>query len=206
VTSPLTTTLARLAVLGTSLAARRAAKSTSPAGSVSSLYSSTSAVSCFSFEAKPIFGRRRCIGICPPSKPALIVPLPARANEPLWPRPQVLPSPEPMPRPTRFGAWRAPSAGLRVFIFMESVLDLDQVVQLVDQATHLRAVLQHADAVELAQAERLHRQAMARLGAAQAPDQADLDGVFVVSHESGPPPSCRAWPRSWPASASTPGP
>src|SRR6478672_3647328 len=145
VTSPLTTTLARFALLGTSLAARSAAKSTSPAGSESSLYSSTSAVSLDSFERKPIFGRRRCMGIWPPSKPAL-----------------VLPRPEPMPRPTRFGAWRAPAAGLRVFIFMESILDLDQVVELVDQATHLRAVFQHADAVELAQAKRLHRQAMTR--------------------------------------------
>ena len=88
------------------------------AGSVSSLYSRTSAVSPASFEAKPIFGRRRCMGIWPPSKPALILPLPARANEPLWPRPAVLPRPEPMPRPTRVRSLRAPSAGLSVLSFM----------------------------------------------------------------------------------------
>jgi hypothetical protein len=39
------------------------------------------------FERKPTFGRRRCIGIWPPSKPALILPLPVRAYWPLWPRP-----------------------------------------------------------------------------------------------------------------------
>src|SRR6187402_3494349 len=101
-------------------------------------------------ERKPTFGRRFFIGIWPPSKPALILPLPERANEPLWPRPAVLPRPEPMPRPTRTRSLRAPSAGLRVFIFMfvflgASGLDAHQVVQLVDQAAHGRGVLQFAD-------------------------------------------------------------
>src|SRR5690606_15436624 len=51
VTSPFFTTLACLAVDGTSLAARRAAKSMVPASSLSSWYSRTSAVSFFFSEA-----------------------------------------------------------------------------------------------------------------------------------------------------------
>src|SRR5678815_6061388 len=112
-----------------------------------------------------------------------ILPLPLRANEPLWPRPAVLPRPDPMPRPTRLRSWRAPSAGLSVLSFIRLLLDPDQVVDRVDQATDLRAVLQFTHAVQPAQAERLHRQAMDCLGAAQALDQAHLDGagrrVFV---------------------------
>jgi hypothetical protein len=50
---------------------------------------------------KPRFGRRRCSGIWPPSKPR-IMREPERERWPLWPRPEVLPRPEPMPRPTRF--------------------------------------------------------------------------------------------------------
>ena len=65
----------------------------------------TSAVSSRVSETKPRFGRRRCSGIWPPSKPTLWKP-PARAFWPLWPRPAVLPRPQPMPRPTRFfAAW-----------------------------------------------------------------------------------------------------
>src|SRR5688500_11302127 len=207
-TSPRLTTLARFAVLGTSLAARSAAKSISPASSLSSWYSSTSAVSLLSFERKPIFGRRRCMGNWPPSKPALILPLPLRANEPLWPRPAVLPRPEPMPRPTRLRSPRAPLAGLSELSFICLLLDADEIVDLVDQATDLRAVLQLAHVVQLVQAQRLHRQAVLGLGAAQALDQADLDRAAVLSrgHGGSPRPSCRAWPRSCPAKSLLPGP
>src|SRR5690554_8238124 len=114
-----------------------------------------------------------------------------------------------MPRPTRVRSARAPSAGLRVLRRMLLLLDPDQVLDLVDQAPHLRAVLQLTDVVDPAQAQRVHRQAVATLGALQALDQAHLDGAtlrFVLSHGEFPPPSCRAWPRSCPASASTPGP
>src|SRR5690606_16942012 len=183
-TSPFLTILTFLARRDTSLAARRAARSISPS-SLSSWYRNTSALSILSFERKPTFGRRICMGIWPPSKPALILPLPDRANEPLWPRPAVLPRPEPMPRPTRVRSLRAPSAGLSVLSFMCLFLDPDQVVDLVDQATDLGAVLQFADVVELVQAERAHRQAMLRLRAAQALHQAHLDGAaggFVLSH------------------------
>src|SRR5205823_4191930 len=50
---------------------------------------------------KPNFGSRRWSGLWPPSKPSKCM-LPERAFCPLPPRPAVLPSPEPWPRPTRF--------------------------------------------------------------------------------------------------------
>ena len=49
----------------------------------------------------PRLGMRRCNGIWPPSKPR-IMREPLRERWPLCPRVEVLPMPEPMPRPTRF--------------------------------------------------------------------------------------------------------
>ena len=69
-------------------------------GSFASSDRRTSAMSFCVRETKPRFGRRRCSGIWPPSKPTLWKP-PERDFWPLWPRPAVLPRPEPMPRPTR---------------------------------------------------------------------------------------------------------
>src|SRR4030081_1188907 len=50
---------------------------------------------------KPRLGMRRWSGIWPPSKPRIIRE-PLRERWPLCPRVDVLPMPEPMPRPTRF--------------------------------------------------------------------------------------------------------
>src|ERR1700677_1637202 len=50
---------------------------------------------------KPRLGRRRWSGIWPPSKPRIICE-PERERCPLCPRVEVLPMPEPIPRPTRF--------------------------------------------------------------------------------------------------------
>src|SRR5580658_6803658 len=49
---------------------------------------------------KPRLGMRRCSGIWPPSKPR-IMREPVRERCPLCPRVDVLPMPEPIPRPTR---------------------------------------------------------------------------------------------------------
>src|SRR5215469_11329156 len=49
---------------------------------------------------KPRLGRRRCRGIWPPSKPRIRLE-PEREPWPLWPRVDVLPMPDPIPRPTR---------------------------------------------------------------------------------------------------------
>ncbi len=48
----------------------------------------------------PRLGRRRCSGVCPPSKPWGMLTL-ARFFCPFIPRPLVLPRPDPIPRPTR---------------------------------------------------------------------------------------------------------
>src|SRR5579863_6697453 len=58
---------------------------------------------------KPRFGKRRCNGIWPPSKPLMATPV--RAFWPLTPRPAVLPLPEPMPRPTRMRVGRGIGSG-----------------------------------------------------------------------------------------------
>ena len=46
---------------------------------------------------------------------------PERAFWPLTPLPEVLPSPEPMPRPSRFLAWVAPGLSLISFSRMTSL-------------------------------------------------------------------------------------
>src|SRR3954467_11780663 len=65
---------------------------------------------------KPRFGNRMWSGIWPPSKP--LIDTPERALAPFWPRPAVLPSPEPMPRPTRTRPWRAPLLSRSLFSFI----------------------------------------------------------------------------------------
>src|ERR1700686_1833062 len=50
-------------------------------------------------------------GIWPPPKPRRKPSL--RAFCPFWPRPEVLPRTEPVPRPMRCVLWREPAAGLR---------------------------------------------------------------------------------------------
>src|SRR6185503_11410523 len=130
----------------------------------------TSATSSRVGELKPRFGRRRCSGICPPSKPTLWKP-PERARWPLWPRPAVLPQPEPTPRPTRWRSLLEPGAGFRELSFM-SALDPHQVEHFFDHAAHRRRVGQLGDAVDAAQPEPAHRGAMAAIdvvGALQQP-------------------------------------
>src|SRR5258708_8498658 len=55
---------------------------------------------------------RRCSGICPPSKPRRRE-YPRRDFCPLSPAPEVLPSFEPMPRPTRTFLLREPAGGCK---------------------------------------------------------------------------------------------
>ena len=71
-----------------------------PAGKRSSCPTFTIANSLRKMLVKPRLGRRRCRGICPPSKPRMRRD-PLRERCPLLPRVEVLPMPEPMPRPTR---------------------------------------------------------------------------------------------------------
>src|SRR5512139_506708 len=171
-------------------------RSISSTPTAASSYRRTCAVSALVSETKPRLGRRRCIGIWPPSKPTLWKP-PARDFWPLWPRPAVLPRPEPMPRPTRRLACLAPVAGLIELSCIccsssvGALQHLHQVGNLVDHAAHRGGVLQHALAVELAQAEAAHGVAVRGLAADRAADQLDLQGLLGIRHQSSP-----AWPIS----------
>ena len=53
---------------------------------------------------------RMWIGFWPPSKRTRFL-APEREPAPLWPRPEVLPVPEPSPRPIRLRSLREPGAG-----------------------------------------------------------------------------------------------
>src|SRR6516225_9709968 len=117
----------------------------------------TSAYSTRNTLLKPRLGRRRCSGIWPPSKPLMRTP--ERAVCPLPPRPEVLPLPEPMPRPTRMRFLREPALSAislsfiaLLLIFLLLVDDANEVMNLFNHATHGRGVRQlgnAADAIEL---------------------------------------------------------
>src|SRR6185503_392064 len=79
---------------------------------------------------KPRFGTRRCSGICPPSKPRLNL-KPDRDFAPLWPRPAVLPLPDPWPRPIRFFGCFIPFGGRRL-LSDTALLHFYQMPDLVD--------------------------------------------------------------------------
>src|SRR5271156_3071391 len=111
---------------------------------------------------KPRLGRRRCSGICPPSKPLMRTP--ERAVWPLPPRPACLPLPEPMPRPTRIRAFVAPSLSLMPLSFMARSLlpvdDADEVRDLGDHAANGGRVEDARAPPDLVEAEALQRRAL----------------------------------------------
>src|SRR6202023_1410756 len=90
----------------------------------------------------PRFGRRRCNGIWPPSKPRNKR-APERDHCPLCPRVEVLPMPDPIPRPTRL-RFSVAFFGARIFDkFMARFLllnDLDQMWHFGDHAAGRRIV------------------------------------------------------------------
>src|SRR5512145_2976198 len=153
-------------------------KSISSTPTAASSYRRTCAVSALVSETKPRLGRRRCIGIWPPSKPTLWKP-PARDFWPLWPRPQVLPRPLPIPRPIRLAACLEPAAGL-MELSRISTLTLDEVGHLVDHAAHLGSVGELNRMVQSAQSQTAHGSAVGLLGADHALHERHLD--FLVGH------------------------
>src|SRR3954454_8319883 len=102
---------------------------------------------------------RMWMGICPPSKLCRVFE-PVREPAPFWPRPEVLPVPEPSPRPMRLRALREPGAGLRVCSPIRcsssasAIGDLHEVADPVRHAPDLLVVLDLDRVADPAQAER----------------------------------------------------
>src|SRR5487761_2744676 len=141
----------------------------------------TSANSSRKMLLKPRFGRRRCSGIWPPSKPLMRTP--ERAVWPLPPRPPVLPMPEPMPRPMRKRFLRAPGRSAISLSFM-AVVPLarfadhtHQVADLVDHAARRRGIRHVFDAADLVQPEPDQGLALVMVAPQRARHLFDLDGL-----------------------------
>src|SRR5262245_32791123 len=149
---------------------------------------------------------RRCSGIWPPSKPGLRAE-PLRLFWPFSPRPAVLPSPLPGPRPTRLRLRTAPRAGFslsRPTLSPPLLDDRDQVRDLVDHPPHRLRVLPLHDLVHAPQPEPAHRLALVAGAADHAPDHLDLDRArrlaLALGHRSRPamrPPERSAPARGW---------
>src|SRR3954449_893525 len=110
---------------------------------------------------------RMWMGICPPSKLCRVLE-PDREPAPFWPRPAVLPKPEPSPRPTRLRSLREPGAGLRVcrpIRCSSAIDDLHEMADAVDHAPRLLVVLDLDDVVDPAQAQRAQRVELRLVGA-----------------------------------------
>src|SRR5690606_32835838 len=131
---------------------------------------------------------------------------PERLFWPFWPRPPVLPLPEPMPRPTRIRPLRAPSLSRRSFSFIictrfrfvragfrgarpvmaatpRSLDHFDQMRDFGDRASHLRSVLALDHLVHLAEAQTGEDLPLAFRATDRRTDLPDLNG-FLVSHRN----------------------
>src|SRR5690606_12594732 len=144
---------------------------------------------------KPRFGRRRCSGIWPPSKPLIATPV--RDFWPLTPRPPVLPLPEPMPRPTRMRSLLEPGLSLISLSFIELILlgsdlvhNADEVSHLGDHAANRRGILQRRTATDPVKAEADQRCTLISRTADRAAGLLDgnrLSGAFrFLGHWSNP--------------------
>src|SRR4051812_42060795 len=132
---------------------------------------------------------RMWIGIWPPSKFGRDFE-PEREPAPFWPRPAVLPVPEPSPRPMRLRALRLPGAGLRVCrpkssVF--SVIDPHQVTDAVHHAAGLRRVLDLDRLADAAQPERTQRVELRLVRAVLALDLRHLHDAGASSAASAVP-------------------
>src|SRR3954452_15247769 len=110
---------------------------------------------------------RMWIGIWPPSKFGRLF-APEREPAPFWPRPAVLPKPEPSPRPMRLRSLREPGAGLSVCSPMRgssAIGHLHEVAHAVDHAARLLVVLDLDDVVDPSQAQRAQRVELDLVGA-----------------------------------------
>src|SRR3954469_1659559 len=124
---------------------------------------------------------RMWIGFWPPSRLTLRFE-PERAPAPFWPRPAVLPKPEPSPRPTRFLRRREPSFGFRLCSPISSVsaIDLHQVGNLREHPPRHLAVLLLGGATNFAEPERAQRVALLRVRPVCRLDLRELDGGHQI--------------------------
>src|SRR4051794_22665464 len=123
---------------------------------------------------------RMWIGFWPPSRLTLRFE-PEREPAPFWPRPEVLPMPEPSPRPIRFLRWREPGFGFRLCspissVFVSSAIDPYQVRDLREHpAGHVVVFLLRRTA-DLAEPERAQGVALLRVRAVGRLDLRELHG------------------------------
>src|SRR3954454_5578040 len=106
---------------------------------------------------------RMWMGICPPSKLGRLFE-PEREPAPFWPRPEVLPVPEPSPRPMRLRALREPGAGFSecrptVSFWCSAIVPvhLDQMPDAVEHPARRGVVLDLDRVVDPPQAKRTQR-------------------------------------------------
>src|SRR5262245_5607334 len=115
------------------------------------------------------------MGICPPSNHTGILP-PVRALWPLWPRPDVPPTPVAVPLPRRFESFVAPAAGRMVPSLMRSVLlHLHQVADLEHHAPDLGRVVVFHGLLHVADPQRAHGRPLDGRMAARALRLGDLE-------------------------------
>src|SRR3954453_4599831 len=121
---------------------------------------------------------RRWTGIWPPSKWCRVL-LPEREPAPFWPRPEVLPVPEPSPRPTRLRSRRLPGAGFNVCSpkLSFSVIDPHEMTDAVQHAARLRGVLDLDRVADPAQPERAQGVELRLVRAVLALDLRHLHGA-----------------------------
>src|SRR3954464_3722834 len=123
---------------------------------------------------------RMWIGLWPPSRLTLRFE-PERDPAPFWPRPEVLPVPDPSPRPIRFLRWREPGFGFRLCSPISSVSAIDphQVRDLRQHPAQDLAVFLLARAADLAKAKRAQGVALLRVRAVGRLDLRVLHGAHA---------------------------
>src|ERR1035437_3524558 len=165
--------------LTTPSSTRRSRLNTSPS-SFSRRPRLTMAHSFLKMLVKPRLGRRRCRGIWPPSKPRFC-PKPVPARCPFDPRVEVLPWPDPMPRPMRLRAFFCPAGGLNPLRFIVELPLLhyfQQMRNLLHHAAENRRIGPLHHLVDLPQSQALHNPLVLLRSADGAVHQFDSDLAF----------------------------